>query len=56
MKVISGVVHVVKVADAGEFQNAPGDGLEVRTAFRPDNGMKYVNDYINLKGMHQIHP
>lgn len=46
----------MKVVDASELQKVPGNGFEVRTAFRPDNGMKYVNDYINLKGMHQIHP
>lgn len=56
VKVINGVVHIVRVYDAGSNKHAPGDGLEVRTAFRPEDGMNYVQRFIAQKGMWRVHP
>lgn len=56
VKVINGVVHVVRVYDAGSNQRALGDSLEVRTAFRPEDGMNYVQRFIAQKGMWRIQP
>lgn len=52
MKVINGVVHIVRVFDAGSIAKAPGDGLEVRTAFRPKKGLDYVKNYVERHGLH----
>lgn len=53
---IVGEIYVVKVADASKFDGAPGNGLEIRTAFQPDRGWEYINDKIEDENLRKIYP
>jgi len=52
---VDGVVKYVRVVDASGHKDAPGNGLEVSTAFKPNDGWDYIRDRINYRDMYQIY-